>query len=86
MVVRLFLKGDKYMKISDMSSFGREIKHRRKELGYTQAYVSECSGLSASFLSNLENGKETVEMGKALKVVQLLGMDLIISIRGENDE
>ena len=74
------------MKISDMTSFGREVRLRRKELGYTQAYVSECSGLSASFLSNLENGKETVEMGKALRLVQLLGMDLNICVRGESDE
>ena len=74
------------MKISDMDSFGQEIRKRRKDLGYTQAYVSECTGLSASFLSNLENGKETVEMGKALRLVQLLGMDLGVSVRGEDNE
>ena len=69
------------MKIKDMLSFGQEIKRRRKELGYTQSEFSEITGLSASFLSNLENGKETVEMGKSLRVAQLLGMDLHLSVR-----
>jgi transcriptional regulator with XRE-family HTH domain len=69
------------MKISDTASFGKAVKNRRKELGYTQAYLSECSGLSASFLSNLENGKETVELGKAIRVAQLLAMDIILETR-----
>ena len=73
------------MKMNDMIAFGRAIKTRRKELGYTQVYFSECTGLSASFLSNLENGKETVEMGKAMKVAQLLGMDVCLRVRGENE-
>ncbi len=74
------------MKMNDMIAFGRAIKTRRKELGYTQAHFSECTGLSASFLSNLENGKETVEMGKAMKVVQLLGMDMCLRVRGEAND
>ena len=70
------------MKIPDMTTFGQEIKKRRKELGYTQSDLSENTGLSASFLSNLENGKETIEMGKALCIAQLLGMDLFLETRG----
>ena len=69
------------MKVNNMLSFGQEIKKRRKELGITQKDFSENTGLSASFLSNLENGKETVEMGKALRVIQMLGMDLQLTIR-----
>ena len=71
------------MKINNMTTFGQEIKKRRKELGYTQSDLSEITGLSASFLSNLENGKETIEMGKALRITQLLGMDLHLNKRGE---
>ena len=69
------------MKINDMVAFGHAVRKRRKELGYTQADFSEQTGLSASFLSNLENGKETIEMGKALRVAQLLGMDLFLKKR-----
>ncbi|MCR4605917.1 MAG: helix-turn-helix domain-containing protein [Eubacterium sp.] len=70
------------MKINDTKAFGDAIRTRRKELGYTQAYLSECSGLSASFISNLENGKETVEIGKAMRVAQLLALDLTLEVRG----
>ena len=70
------------MKITDAKSFGEGIRKRRKELGYTQAYVSEFTGLSMSFLSDLENGKKTVELEKALSVAMLLGMDLVMQERG----
>ena len=70
-----------FMKITSMTLFGQEIRRRRKELGYTQSELSENTGLSASFLSNLENGKETIEMGKALRITQLLGMDLFMEKR-----
>ena len=36
-----------------------ELFYRRKELGYTQSYISEFTGFSVSFLSDLENGKST---------------------------
>ncbi len=63
--------------------FGRTIRNKRKKLGYTQAQLSEYTGFSTSFISDLENGKETVELGKALFLLQLLGLDLAINNRGE---
>lgn len=70
------------MKITDAKAFGGAVRKRRKELGYTQRDLSEFSGFSVSFLSNLENGKPTCELGKALYVASLLGMDCILSERG----
>ena len=63
--------------------FGRAIRNKRKKLGYTQAQLSEYTGFSTSFISDLENGKETAELGKALFLLQLLGLDLAINNRGE---
>lgn len=63
--------------------FGRTIRNKRKKLGYTQAQLSEYTGFSTSFISALENGKETAELGKALFLLQLLGLDLAINNRGE---
>ena len=71
------------MKIISTESLGKLIRKRRKEIGYTQAQLSELTGLSASFISNVENGKETAEFGKTLFLIQLLGMDLLIVNRGE---
>ncbi|HIV79612.1 MAG TPA: helix-turn-helix domain-containing protein [Candidatus Avanaerovorax faecigallinarum] len=70
------------MKITSTKELGEAMRKRRKELGYTQGYIAEYTGLSASFISNLENGKETAEIGKTLFLINLLGMDLEIKERG----
>jgi transcriptional regulator with XRE-family HTH domain len=69
------------MKISDAKDFGKAIKTRRKELGYTQSYVSEVTGYSVSFISELENGKATAEIGKALALANILGLDITVNAR-----
>ena len=71
------------MKITSTMEFGRTIRNKRKKLGYTQAQLSEYTGFSTSFISDLENGKETAELGKALFLLQLLGLDLAINNRRE---
>ena len=50
------------MKITDSKSLGQLIRERRKELGYTQKYLSEYTGLSITFISQLERGKATAEI------------------------
>ncbi len=67
--------------ITDAASFGEELRKRRKHLGYTQAFLSEFSGFSVSFISDLENGKSTAELGKAIYLANLLGLDLVLSPR-----
>ena len=68
--------------ISDSKAFGQVLRARRKELGYTQAYVSEVSGLSVSFISDLENGKRTIELDRAIRLANLLGLDCSLTPRG----
>ena len=70
------------MKISDSKSLGGAIRTRRKELGYTQQYIADFTGLSVSFLSELENGKPTAELEKTLKVINILALDLSVEARG----
>ena len=64
------------MKITDAKSFGQAIRQRRKELHYTQAYIAEFTGFSISFISDLEIGKATAEIGKALYIANILGLDI----------
>ena len=54
-----------YKKITDSKSLGEAIRIRRKELKYTQANIAEFTGFSVSFISDLERGKATAEIGKA---------------------
>lgn len=70
------------MRITDSYSLGKAIRARRKELKYTQVFISEMTGLSVSFLSDLENGKPTAEIGKAIHIINLLGLDLNVEVRG----
>lgn len=69
--------------IHTTKDLGREIKARRKELGYTQSFLASYVGVSTSFLSELENGKETLQINKIMDVMSLLGMDICVVRRGE---
>ena len=73
------------MKIGNVKEFGIALKNRRKALGYTQSYISEVTGFSASFISELENGKETAEIGKAIILANMLGLNLNMEERKQHD-
>ena len=67
------------MKITDAVSLGQAIRRRRKELHYTQEQLAEYTGFSASFISDLERGKETAQLGKAIFLANLLGLDILVN-------
>lgn len=69
------------MQVNDSVVLGQTIRNRRKELSYTQKYISEITGFSMSFLSDLENGKATCEIGKTLHIMNLLGLNLNVEAR-----
>ena len=69
------------MKINSSKEFGEFLRARRKELGYTQSYLSELTGLSISFISDVENGKKTVELNRSIDLLSMLGVDLILEKR-----
>lgn len=69
------------MIVTDAKQFGEAVRKRRKALGYTQSFLSAFSGLSVSFLSDLENGKKTIELEKAIRVANLLGLDCSLTPR-----
>lgn len=73
------------MKIEDAKGFGKIIREQRKRLNYTQAFLAEFSGFSVSFISDLERGKSTAELGKALYLANLLGLECSLTARGENE-
>ncbi len=70
------------MNIYNTKDFGTLIRKRRKELGYTQRYISEFTGFSISFISDLENGKSTAELGKTIYLANMLGLDIAVNERG----
>ena len=70
------------MKINNTKQFGEFVKAQRKKLGYTQKQICEVGGISASYISDLENGKATIELGKAILLANLLGIDVELNVRG----
>jgi y4mF family transcriptional regulator len=69
-------------RLSTVSEWGALVRNRRKKLGYTQARLAELCRTGTRFISDLENGKETMELGKALTVAASLGIDIFARERG----
>lgn len=69
------------MKIINTESIGKVIRERRKQLGYTQGFIAEFTGLSVSFISDVERGKSTAEIGKIIILINTLGLDMIVESR-----
>jgi y4mF family transcriptional regulator len=62
------------MRLNNAKSFGRAIRAYRKRQGVTQAQIAAVANTGIRFISNLENGKPTVQLDKALRVAWLLGI------------
>ena len=55
-------------------SIGKLIRDTRKKLGVTQKDLALTSGTGLRFLTDLENGKPTCQIGKILIVLHTLGI------------
>lgn len=69
--------------VSTASEIGAAIRAERKTQGLTQTELADLCGVSLSFISNLENGKPTTELAKTLTVLKTLGLNVLLSKRGE---
>lgn len=58
---------------------GKLIRDIRESLGVTQKDLALTSGTGLRFVIDLEKGKETCELGKALTVLQTLGIRLTLT-------
>lgn len=58
---------------------GTLIRATRKSLGVTQKDLALTSGTGLRFVIDLEKGKETCEIGKALTVLQTLGIQVTLT-------
>jgi len=61
-----------------VEEIGNLIRATRKGLGVTQRELALTSGTGLRFVVDLERGKETCEMGKALNILQTLGIKLTL--------
>ena len=73
-------------KAATAADIGAAIRKKRKEDGLTLADAAALCDVGYRFLSDLENGKATVQMGKVLQVLTALGLDLYVASREWPDE
>jgi len=74
-----------YGPIRTTAALGRLVRAHRKERGLTLDTVSGLGNLSVRFLSEFERGKETAEIGKVLKALRTLGLEVTVRPRGQAD-
>jgi y4mF family transcriptional regulator len=64
------------MRLNDADDLGRYVRERRRTAGLSQAVLAATADVSRRWLSDLETGKSTVEVGLVFKVIAALGLYL----------
>jgi HTH-type transcriptional regulator / antitoxin HipB len=72
---------DGRVRIRDLDALGRAIRAQRKKQGMTLVQAAGLAGVGVRFLHELEHGKPTASLGKALQVLQRIGVDFWIEPR-----
>lgn len=61
------------------TEIGNIIRETRRKLGVTQKQLALTSGTGLRFIIDLEKGKETCEIGKALTILNTLGIKMTLT-------
>lgn len=69
------------MFVADVDDIGRCIREERKRQGLTQGELADLCGVGITFVSQLENGKRSAEVGKVLDILKMLGIDVSLDRR-----
>jgi y4mF family transcriptional regulator len=64
------------------ADLGTLVRQRRLEQRVRQADAAALAGVGTRFLSELERGKQTAELGKVLQVLDRLGLVVWVAPRG----
>jgi len=64
------------MQIRDLKELAKIIKEKRKSQKITQTELAAACGIGVRYIVDLEKAKESCQIGKALRVIQMLGIKL----------
>ena len=70
-----------WIEINNLKAVGQMVRKKRKEMGMTQAEAAGLCNVGARFMSELENGKATMQFDKTMKVLRSFGFIIGISER-----
>ncbi len=65
--------------LTDTKQLGQMIRAARKSQGLTQEQLAATCGTGVRFIRELEHGKESCQIGKAIMVVKMLGMEILVN-------
>jgi len=83
MIVTVFPIGIIMKRVSNTNNLGEAIRLERKRQELTQAQLAGLSGVGIRFLSELERGKDSCEIGKILHILKMLGLTLSINVESD---
>ncbi len=69
-------------KVASPADIGRLVRQKRKADGLTLVEAAALCNVGYRFFSNIENGKQTAQIGKLFQVLTGLGLELGIGPRG----
>src|SRR5687768_4232398 len=55
------------------------VRQRRKRLGVTQQALAQMAGCGLVFVYNIEHGKPSLRLDKLLDVLEVLGLELVVT-------
>ena len=64
--------------VLDSVQLGNRVRDKRKKDGLTQQDLAAIAGVGLRFVSELENGKPSVQLNTVLAVLVALGLQLVI--------
>lgn len=67
------------------AALGRAVRASRRRQRLRQDELAALAGVGNRFVSDLENGKDTLEIGRALRVLGALGLELHVAMRDWSD-
>ena len=73
-----------YGTVRSAEELGKLARAHRKQRKLTLETISGLGNVSTRFLSEFERGKETAELGKVLKALRTLGLEVVIQPRKGN--
>lgn len=68
------------IKIQSLKQLGEVAKHVRQSHSIDQETAGLLSGNGITFISQFENGKETVEIGRVFNLLEQLGIEVDINL------
>ena len=75
----------RHTELKTTEEIGKLVREERRRQNVTQLQLAGLAGTGIRFVSDLENGKGTVQVQKLLAIVQTLGLGMFLFSPWENE-